>query len=158
MATLVSFFVPGLPVAQPRQRTRVVAAAGRTFSQNYTPAKHPVNEFKAAIRLACAAAHQGEPLAGPLAMTARFVFPRPKSMTRKSGNLGLWKASKPDWDNVGKALADALTGLLWADDAQLAIVTIHKRIAGDGEQAGASVEVRGLAQSGKESITLEDLG
>lgn len=40
--------VPGVPVAQPRQRHRVIAGN----VSNYTPASSPVNAFKATVRLA----------------------------------------------------------------------------------------------------------
>jgi crossover junction endodeoxyribonuclease RusA len=137
---VITFFVPGLPVAQPRQRTRVVATAGRTFTQNYTPSTHPVQDWKATIRLA--ASSQTEPMMeGPLMLGVDFVFPRPKSQTRKAGNVATWKATKPDWDNLGKALADALTGILWRDDAQLAVVLIRKKVAGDGDTVGTTVKV-----------------
>ena len=140
---MISFFVPGLPVAQPRQRHRVAFVGNRAVAQNYTPKTDPVQTWKATIRLI--AGCQAEPgmWEGPLQLRASFVFPRPKSKTRKK-NEGEWKASKPDWDNLGKALCDALNGVLWRDDAQLAFVSIGKSIAGDGEPVGVKVQVEKL--------------
>jgi len=139
---MISFIVPGLPVAQPRQRHRVVHSGGRVFAQNYTPAKDPVQAFKAAIRLAAAAVYQGPPLEGPLSMSVLFVFPRPKSMLWKKRPMPReFKTSKPDWDNAGKAVADALTGQLWRDDAQIASVTVAKFVAAGDEQPHTSIVI-----------------
>lgn len=33
---------------------------------------------------------------------------------------------KPDWDNVGKIVCDALNGIAWHDDAQVAQATVRK--------------------------------
>ena len=43
--------VLAVPVAQPRQRTRVVASGGRQFTQNYTPTKGANFETYAGIRI-----------------------------------------------------------------------------------------------------------
>lgn len=141
----LAFSVPGLPVAQPRQRTRVVAAGGRTFAQNYTPARDPVNAFKASIRLALASTYQGAPLQGPVALVVKLIFPRPQAMVWKSRPMPrALKTTKPDWDNCGKAISDALNGLAWVDDAQVAMSFVQKWIAAGDEQAHAEIEVETL--------------
>lgn len=33
---------------------------------------------------------------------------------------------KPDWDNVGKIVCDALNGIAWHDDAQVTQATVRK--------------------------------
>ena len=40
--TSIVFVVPGLPIAQPRHRTRIVTTVGRMFTQAYTPKAAPV--------------------------------------------------------------------------------------------------------------------
>ncbi len=144
---MISFTVPGLPVAQPRQRHRIIP--GKAFVQNYTPTKAPVNEFKAAIRLAFAAAFGGGPFAGPLSLSVLFVFPRPKNMVWKSRPMTReYHAKKPDADNLLKSLKDALKGLAWLDDSQVSTVTATKIIAAGGEQARTEVVIQ-LARSPK---------
>lgn len=131
----ISFSVPGLPVAQPRQRHRIVAAHGRQFTQNYTPAKAPVNAFKAAVRDAAARVYGGPPLQGAIRLHLTFLFPRPKALIWKSRPMSrVPKVSKPDWDNLGKSVCDALTGLLWGDDAQVFCPWVEKWIAAGDEQ------------------------
>ncbi len=113
---------------------------GKAFAMNYTPKKHPVQDFKAIVKMTASQVHNGPPLTGPLKMVVSYFFPRPKSLTRKVNALD-WKTTKPDWDNLGKSVSDALTGILWVDDAQLASVLVEKRICGDQDQPGTRVEV-----------------
>lgn len=138
---MITFVIPAIPIAQPRQRTRVLSVGGRTFAQNYTPTKSPVNVFKAACQAAAFHAIQA-PLTGPLQVWLTFVFPRPKSMTRKRGdNPRAWKSSKPDIDNVYKSLADALTGIAWVDDSQVVWLNVQKFVAAGDEQSRVEVRI-----------------
>lgn len=142
---MITFTIPGLPVAQPRQRSRVMAAGGRFISQNYTPADSPVQSFKAAVRMAAAAAYCGEPLAGPLSVTLRFIFPRPKGLMFRSKPMPrVPRQGKPDIDNLLKSVADALNGLLWRDDAQIVGAFVTKWIAAGGEQPRTEVQVEAV--------------
>lgn len=134
----IEFFVPGLPVAQPRQRTRVVAAGGRTFASNYTPSNHPVNAFKAAVRMAWPTGQH--PIGGAVSVELFFVFPLAASK-RKKVNAATRKTNKPDVDNLAKGVCDALNGLAWNDDCQVAKLTVEKWTAGDGDTAGVHVTI-----------------
>lgn len=145
---MISFTVPGLPIAQPRQRHRnITARNGASFIQNYTPTKSPVNEFKAAVRMAFAQACGGQPLDGPVALRVLFVFPRPKGMIWKKRPMpGTYHAKKPDLDNLAKSLKDALKGLAWLDDSQVAQMVADKVIAAGDEQARTEVRIRRLVE------------
>jgi Holliday junction resolvase RusA-like endonuclease len=138
----ISFRVPGVPVAQPRQRHRVVSAGGRTFASNYTPTKDPVNAFKAAVQLAAAAAYKGEPLTGPLRVVMTFVLPRPKRL-KKNGPRE-WAPVKPDRDNLMKSWQDALNAMLFVDDSQICDGPVRKVYAAADEQPCVEVEVTTL--------------
>lgn len=52
-----------------------------------------------------------------------FLFPRPESVKR-------WKRKhytvKPDADKLVRAVSDALTGIMWHDDAQVVRLTVEK--------------------------------
>lgn len=122
MKIVTSFTVYGAPVAQPRQRHRNVETnAGARFTQNYTPATHPVQQFKLDIKAAAQAAGLPPALVdGPLILECRFYVPRPASLMRKKdpdGPIRLTK--KPDLDNLHKAVKDALSKVLWHDDSQI---------------------------------------
>lgn len=119
--------VNAIPVAQPRQRHRVITAGGRAFASNYTPQRDPVNAYKASIRAALSEAFSGPPLQGPLRVVVEFVFDRPKYLLKPRSYAGrILYTKKPDADNLVKSTFDALNGLLWSDDAQCAIVEASK--------------------------------
>ena len=74
-----------------------------------------------------------EPFAGPVAVTYRFCFSRPKShfgTGRNSDELKAsaphWHAQRPDLVNLLKCIEDALTGIVWKDDSQVAEIDAAK--------------------------------
>ncbi len=87
------------------------------------------------------------PLAGiPVSLHVNFYLPRPKSHHRANGNL---KASsplhhiiRPDATKLLRSTEDALTGILWRDDAQIVFQKISKKyVAGPDEQGGCDVKI-----------------
>jgi Holliday junction resolvase RusA-like endonuclease len=136
----ISFAVPAIPVAQPRQRVTTIGGHART----YMPAKHPVQAFKATTRLAYAeAAGDAEPASGPVMLTLEFLMPRPKAMCWKTKpTLRAPHTKKPDIDNLVKAVMDALTGLAWRDDTQVCFLFAAKSIAAGDESPSVKVTIR----------------
>ena len=63
-----------------------------------------------------------EPMEGPIRLMTVWKFPRGKS--HKDGE---WKTSRPDTDNLVKALKDVMTRLgFWKDDSQVCCEIISK--------------------------------
>jgi Holliday junction resolvase RusA-like endonuclease len=114
---------------------------GKAMAMNYTPARDPVNAFKAAARFAAAEAYQGEPLDVPVTVLVRFVFPRPVKVPKKLGTERMPHLGKPDVDNLFKSLADALNGQLWVDDSRVYQANLSKFRAALGEQPHTEVVV-----------------
>ena len=85
------------------------------------------------IQHAIAGIYPGPPLAGPL---TELLFHRPPP-ARACGKRGLrpsappYPATRPDVTKLLRAVEDAATGLLWADDAQIVTQSAAKRY-GDG--------------------------
>lgn len=127
MSIELNFIVPGEPVAQPRHRVRRIGKR----SMLYLPSKHPVHGYKAAIWAAfVAVAGKWKTIAGPvqLSVYCRFEMPKSWSKKKRSESQGILHGSKPDADNVLKAVEDALTDCgVWNDDAQVASAFISKR-------------------------------
>ncbi len=80
-------------------------------------------------------------------VTVTFVFPRPKSHYRTGKNAGilrddapLYKDSTPDTDKLERAIGDALTGVVFSDDAKVAWWDARK-MYGDRAEAIVTVEV-----------------
>lgn len=136
-----SIHIPAVPVAQPRQRVTVRAG----HAVNYTPAKHPVNDFKAVAKIQAAAVVNAVSDA-PIQLTITFVMPRPKAMVWKRRPMPrVHHTKKPDLDNLEKSLMDALTGIVWRDDSQVVWKSSTKWIAAGNEQPFCDVMVMELA-------------
>lgn len=140
---MIQFIVPCVPVAQPRQRQRIVAGGdGRSFASNYTPTKHPVNAFKAAVKLAARAAYSGPPKDSPICLDLVFVMPRPKRLMWKKRPMPREPfVSAPDADNLAKAVMDGLNELTWRDDAIISCLTVRKVYAAGDEQPHVEVTI-----------------
>lgn len=117
----VSFEVPGKPHAKQRPK---FARRGR-FVTTYTP-DETINA-ETFIRLT-AAPHFDAPLSGPVAIEVLAVFQPPASWSgaKTRRMLGSAHLQKPDYDNVIKTVGDALNGIAYADDAQIAEARCRK--------------------------------
>jgi Holliday junction resolvase RusA-like endonuclease len=144
----ITITVPAIPIAQPR----VKASAFGGHVKIYTPTSvkqadgsnkpHPIAAFKATVRMAFVDAYKGSPLTGPLRCDCLFVMPRPKNMIWKTRAMPrMPHTSKPDRDNLDKAVMDALKGLAWVDDSQVCQGTIEKCIAAGDEQPHAVITI-----------------
>lgn len=61
-----------------------------------------------------------QPHKGPIRMEILFINHRPKRLYRKKDPEGRLPCPQyPDWDNAGKALSDALNGVVYRDDKQI---------------------------------------
>lgn len=144
---MIRFSVPGSPIAQPRQRSSLIRTkTGREFIHNYTPAKAFVNVWKATIKFAAERAWIKNPrwLTGEAALrlSAIFYLPRPASLCRKKDPEGpLPCLRKPDAENLAKALMDALTGVLYADDKQVCVLEVRKFYPSKGEAPRTDIEL-----------------
>jgi Holliday junction resolvase RusA-like endonuclease len=66
-----------------------------------------------------------EPLACPVCLSLAFEFPRPRSHFTRKGALrkgAPFIPSRPDLSKLVRAVEDALTGILWRDDGQVAMI------------------------------------
>ena len=114
---MIALFIPGEPVAWAR--------AGSNGTRRYTPPKQAA--YKAEITLRARRAMAGlAPFDGPLALRVRVVYPVPASWSKAQRATAKWKVSKPDLDNLVKGVADALNGIVYRDDAQIAETVMQK--------------------------------
>jgi len=116
---ITKFAVPGIPRTKNRRHT---SSSGFQF----TPKKTRLAEENFA---ALSAKHAPDvPLSCPVSVTYLFEFPIPKSWPkwRRSVAHGACVTSRPDLENLVKLCNDALTGLFWDDDKQVAILHVRK--------------------------------
>lgn len=144
-ADVVTLTIPGEPHAQARQRMRIMSVGNRQFVHGYQPAES--RNWKAAAQQ-----HMREgfgdrpPFADAVALEVTAFFTCPRSKWRKRDpRPAAWHTSRPDGDNILKAVKDAAKGVLWIDDALVAVATIRKVIAPQGEAPRLVLQVRALA-------------
>ena len=95
----------------------------------YTP--DSTREYEDSVKMAYIAAEgrmipAGEPVT--VDITAWYAIPKSAkgALRERMTNGELVPTVKPDWDNVGKIVCDALNGVAWHDDAQVAQATVRK--------------------------------
>ena len=146
MSGAVTFSVPGLPAPQGSKRAFVIKGTGRAVMVEDNARTKP---WRVDVALIAQHAMQGrEMLTGPLVAVFTFTLPRPKSHYRGGDPARDLRASapshrdaKPDADKLYRAVGDALTGIVYYDDAQLADVRVVKRY---GFAPGLSAEIAEL--------------
>ncbi len=117
------FTVYGEPVGQERAR-KATLRNGRVIY--YTPSntvnwQERINWVAQQIRQEMGMA--GKLLDGPLVLQATFFRLRPKSLPKRV----LFPLTKPDWDNLGKAVTDALEQVLYTNDSRIVDAVVRKR-------------------------------
>jgi len=141
----IFFFVPGLPAPGGSKRGFYNAKLNRTLLVEANPEKN--RNWRAAVALAASEAMAGHELfSGPLLVTMTFRMPRPKTHFNGKGCLKKsaprWHTSKPDVTKLIRSTEDAMTGVIWKDDAQVAWSDAYKLYA--DTQAGAEIRVSQL--------------
>lgn len=123
----IAFSVPGDPVPQPRPR---VSTRGG-FARAYVPKTHPVHAYRQAVAAAARAAGLAD-TGEPLNVVIDAVFGRPKSHMNKSGVKATAPGlPRPDVDNIGKAVLDALQDVI-GDDTNVSRLVVEKSYGTEG--------------------------
>jgi len=128
--------IPGQPVGKGRHRS---ARIGK-FVRHYTPTKTVCWEALALSIMEDQ--HTGMPFDVPVRMHVVAVGKRPKRLMRKKDPEGrMWRCTKPDGDNVLKAVCDAMVkaGIV-IDDTHLIDQHVLSVYAAKGEQPCVEVE------------------
>ena len=87
-----------------------------------------------------------EPMQGPIGIRIRFVMPWRKSEPKRNRAHGWrWHTTRPDVDNMAKALIDVMGQCgFWGDDSQLASICLEKHW---GDKIGVEVVCQNLAEA-----------
>jgi Holliday junction resolvase RusA-like endonuclease len=146
--TPLTFTVRGIPVAQGSPRAFV--AGGRAIvateaSRGFGGRSAPLAAWRHAIATEARSAMGDRPLITmPVLVTLRFSWPRPAAHFGAHGlrpSAPEWKATKPDLDKAIRAALDALTGVVFRDDVQVAQLIADK---GWSDTPGVVVRVEEL--------------
>jgi Holliday junction resolvase RusA-like endonuclease len=137
---VITFHIPGQPVG--KGRARVSRRGG--FARLYTPEK--TVSYEGLVALAGQQAMAGRPvIESAVSVVLRIAVQVPASWSNKKQAAALigevHPTTKPDIDNVEKAIFDGLNGVVWKDDVQVVQVVKSKRY---GATPGVEVEVRAV--------------
>ncbi len=84
-------------------------------------------------------------LEGPLEITILAWMMIPKSTSKKKAKLMIERIlrpdKKPDWDQLGKIVSDALEGLAYKNDSQIVDAHVHKRYS---DRPRLEIEIGGV--------------
>ena len=119
---MIEFIIPGVPVAKGRART------GKN-NIHYTPTK--TKEYESLVKVsAYNAMHQREVMIYPIKLDILLCMPIPASWSKKKKHLAAIKqllpTTKPDCDNVLKAIADGMNKIVYEDDKQIVSISMLK--------------------------------
>jgi len=136
----IEFTIPGEPVAKGRAR----AFVRNGHVAHYTPEK--TARYENLVKLAAEAAMEAQRysmLEGPVELRVFAVRSIPASWSQKKQRQAaageLFPTTKPDLDNVVKAIKDACNKIIWRDDSQVVDLIAKKRY---GRIPRVEIEVR----------------
>lgn len=119
----ISLTVLGKP--QGKARPRFDGRSGRTYTPKGT------KEYEELVRSCYLRTHKNVCLLGEITaeITAYFLVPKSVSKTKRTAMIAgkINPTSKPDADNIIKAVLDALNGYAYKDDSAVVKVTATKK-------------------------------
>ena len=132
----ISFTVYGKPEPQGSSRAFIIAGKARITSAN-----KKLRPFRSEVTSCAIHAVNAEGMEQPafkekrpVALVLTFTFRRPTSGKKRTHHV--WK---PDLDKLTRAVKDALTGVIYADDSQVVRLSASK-VYGDVEGVAIAAE------------------
>lgn len=139
---IIEFEVEGIPQVQGNHR---VSRSGYTYDTNKKLA--PWRRRVALVARQAMNRHRLDPIEGPVSLTIEYALPRTKAMKTDPPPP---MVQRPDSTKLTRAIEDALSGIVYADDSQITDHRTHKRRAFLGEQPHARVRIEPATQEGGE--------
>lgn len=141
---VITFTVPGEPQGKARAKT---VRLKNGMSHSYTPEK--TANYENWVRV-CYQQANGKMMDAPcFTFHIEAIYGIPKSYSKKKqeqARLGLLRPTKkPDWDNIGKVVCDALNGIAWKDDSLVVEGSISK-FFGDEPKLSVTITAHDLAE------------
>ncbi len=126
---MIAFFVPGIPVPKGSAKSFVYRdkRTGKHRAATCQDNADLQNPWAAMIGLMARENGCTAPASGPISVGMQFSMPRPKSHFRTGKNSGMLRLDAPgfsdktpDLDKLVRCVLDALTGIVYHDDRQVA--------------------------------------
>ena len=129
----ISFLVHGLPV--PQGSTRAWLINGKPV---ITSTAKGLGTWRRLVADVAQRFAPDEPWEGPVGIDLHFGLPKPKSAPKRRR---VWPDKRPDLDKLTRAVLDALTYVVFADDSQV----VEIRATKDYGAPGVAIEVHRIA-------------
>ena len=129
----IAFQVHGLPV--PQGSTRSWLVNGKPI---ITSTAKGLSTWRRLVADVAQRFAPDEPWEGPVGVDLHFGLPKPKSAPKKRR---VWPDKRPDLDKLTRAVLDALTYVVFADDSQV----VEIRATKDYGAPGVAVEIHRIA-------------
>ena len=132
---LISFQVRGLPI--PQGSTRAWVVNGKPI---ITSSAKGLSTWRRLVADVAQRFAPTEPWEGPVGVQLHFGIPKPKSAPKRRR---VWPDKRPDLDKLTRAVLDALTYVVFADDSQVVEIEASK----DYGAPGVAIEIRRILDS-----------
>jgi Holliday junction resolvase RusA-like endonuclease len=142
----LTFFVPGVPAPGGSKKTFIPKGGSRPVVVD-AGGKRNKDWRATVVKFAYDATidyREYRMFEGPILVSLKFIMPRPKAHYGKKGlkiTAPLYHTSRPDVIKLARSTEDAMTGIVWRDDAQIAVEHLEKVY---GETTGAEITIRTL--------------
>lgn len=130
-ATMLTLFVPGKPAPGGSKTAFPHAQTGRMIVMDACKRN---KGWRRLIQIEARKAFKGDPRTEPIYVSVYFTMSRPKGHFGTGRNSDTIKDTapeghtvKPDATKLWRAAEDALTGIVWKDDAQIVSQTVRKQ-------------------------------
>lgn len=124
MSDVIGFEVRGLPITEGSTRTWMVK--GKAITAH---GPKGLGAWRRAVADVAQRHAPPEPWEGPVGVRLLFTLPRPKSAPKRKRT---WPAKRPDLDKLVRAVLDALTYVIFADDGQVVHIDAGKDYGAPG--------------------------
>lgn len=153
----LQFFVPGKPQTAGSKTAVPMGARMGVIEAGSKESRARKRSWRGDLRVAASRALAANPgflpeRESPLSLTLVIVRKRPSVHMRSGAHagcvkpqaIGLQPVQRPDTVKITRALEDALTGVVWADDSQIVKHHLYKAF---GDQAGFLASSEGVLVS-----------
>ena len=134
---MIKIEIQGRPMGKQRPKVNTITRVA------YTPQK--TVEYERLVRLIFVSKYRGfKPYTGELRAKIYAYYKVPKGTSKKKTKELMereWCTKKPDADNIAKMVLDALNGMAYIDDNQIAFLEVFKKY---GEEEKVILEIEEL--------------
>jgi len=126
---MLTFSIPGRIGGKGRPKF----ARRGNFVTAYTPEK--TRTMESMVKGFAAKAMRDRPMfEGPVSFTMSVFLHCPASWSKKRKAQAKWVTGTPDCDNIAKLASDSFNGIVWNDDAQVAVLQFSRRYRNDAPE------------------------